>query len=153
MNKAIPLATAELLERAGLSHIVVVPSSGLDPLYSAFEQRGACLIATREEEAVGLAVGLALGGLWPAVVMQQSGVGNCLNAVLSLADPYEVDFPVLVFDRGEADINPVQRTSSAGTRRILKVLGATQLDLAAPEAHALFASGRKARVRWFLCQC
>lgn len=150
MNDSTPQATAHLLLRSGITHIVVVPSSGLDHLYSAYEARNSCLFATREEEAVGLAVGLAIGGMMPAVVMQQSGVGNCLNAVFSLADPYEVQFPILVFDRGVNDINPVQRISSARTSEILNALDVLRLNPSLPEAHFQFTSGLKACVRWYL---
>ena len=42
------------------------------------------LLATREEEAFGIAAGLYLGGRLPTVMLQSSGLGNSLNALTSL---------------------------------------------------------------------
>ena len=44
--------------------------------------------ATREEEAIGIAVGAYAVGRNAAVFMQSSGFGNTLNAVASLCIPY-----------------------------------------------------------------
>src|ERR1700752_2809904 len=42
------------------------------------------IVATREEEAFGIAAGLYLGGCRSAVMLQSSGLGNSLNAFGSL---------------------------------------------------------------------
>ena len=110
------------LLRAGVDWLVTVPTSHLDELYDSFGARGRCILATREEEAVAIAAGLATGGQSPFVVMQQSGVGNALNAVFTLADAYEIAFPILVIHRGQGDPNPIQRVSAAATVPILKTL-------------------------------
>jgi sulfopyruvate decarboxylase TPP-binding subunit len=129
--------------------LVVVPASGLDLLYQRFRERGRFILASREEEAVGLAAGLALGGARPLVVMQQSGVGNALNAVFTLAEAYDIRFPILVVDRGLDDDNPVQRVSSALTGRVLAALGVRALAAETAEAlPTLLTSGQ----RWFSWQ-
>jgi sulfopyruvate decarboxylase subunit alpha len=38
----------------------------------------------REDEAVAMAAGAFMGGKMPAVLMQNSGLGTCLNVLLSL---------------------------------------------------------------------
>ena len=48
---------------------------------------------TSEEEGVGLVAGAALGGQRAALLMQSSGVGNCIN-MLSLVE--ECRFPLLM---------------------------------------------------------
>jgi sulfopyruvate decarboxylase TPP-binding subunit len=151
MNKNLPYATAELLIQVDLAPLLVVPSSGLDPLYANYDRKGECIYATREEEAIAIAVGLTLGGRRPVVVMQQSGVGNCLNAIFSLADCYSIFFPILVFDRGEHDINPVQRISSHNTKMILSQLKMSILDPISPDAAAQFQAELALHTRWFLC--
>ena len=83
---------------------------------------------TREEEGVALAAGLAAAGEMPAVIMQQSGVGNCLNAVFTLADAYNLYFPILVATRSEEDENPVQRISVRSTGNLLELVSQTRLD-------------------------
>jgi sulfopyruvate decarboxylase TPP-binding subunit len=139
----MPYRTAPLVETlrsAGIDWVLTVPLSGMDGLYQEFAGRGRCIFATREEEAVATAAGLVLGGSRPIVVMQQSGVGNALNAVFTLADAYEIAFPILVFDRGESDPNPIQKASSRSTLPLLQQLGATTLaDWSGPGALAVLS--------------
>ena len=42
---------------------------------------------TREEECVAYAAGQRLAGKRPLVLFQSSGLGNCLNAIATLAVP------------------------------------------------------------------
>jgi sulfopyruvate decarboxylase alpha subunit len=55
---------------------------------------------TREEEGVGLLAGAYMGGLRGALLVQSSGFGNILNALGSLAIPYQIPFPILLSARG-----------------------------------------------------
>src|SRR5579864_5602106 len=111
------------LANNGLEWLLTVPTTGLERLYKTYEMAGRCLYATREEEAIALASGFVLAGACPIVIMQQTGVGNAINAVLSLADAYDIRFPVLVCDRTVNDPNAVQRVSSFGTSMVLNALG------------------------------
>lgn len=138
------------LAENGFEWLVTVPAAGLQRVYDSYEAIGRCLYATREEEAVGLASGLSLGGARPIVVMQQTGVGNALNAVLSLADAYDIRFPILVCDRTVDDPNPVQRVSSLGTARVLRALGCAELDWELPGAGRELGAQLQAGTRWIL---
>jgi sulfopyruvate decarboxylase alpha subunit len=63
---------------------------------------------TSEEEGIGLAAGAWLGGQRAALLMQSSGVGNCIN-MLSLAKNCRFPMLLLVTMRGEwAEFNPWQ---------------------------------------------
>jgi sulfopyruvate decarboxylase alpha subunit len=63
---------------------------------------------TTEEEGVALAAGAWLGGQRAALLMQSSGVGNCIN-MLSLAKNCRFPLVMLVTMRGEwAEFNPWQ---------------------------------------------
>ena len=53
-------------------------------------------IATREEEAFGIAAGLYLGGQRPTVMLQSSGLGNSINALTSLFVPYQIPPRMLI---------------------------------------------------------
>lgn len=130
--------------------LLVVPASGLNSLYDYYQKRKRCLYVTREEEAVAIAAGLTLGGARPLIVMQQSGVGNSLNAVFSLADAYEIFFPILVFDRSEKDPNPVQRVSSKNTRLILENLGHAHIDWSEVNAGEKFKNLLDGQCRWVI---
>lgn len=55
---------------------------------------------TREEEGVGIAAGAHLGGKNPAILMQNSGLGNSINALLSLTTLYRMPLLLLMSHRG-----------------------------------------------------
>ncbi len=54
----------------------------------------------REEDGVGLCAGLALAGRRPVMHIQSSGLGNMLNAILTLPFLYRLPLPVLASWRG-----------------------------------------------------
>lgn len=141
---------ASALIRTGFDWLLTVPTSGVQPIYRAFEERGRCLYATREEEAVAIAAGMALGRKQPLVLMQQSGVGNCLNAMFSLADACEIYFPIVVVERAGLDPNPIQRVSAAATRRVLDTLGCEILDWEHGRAQQQLEDLTRRRRRWLI---
>ncbi len=55
---------------------------------------------TREEEGVGISAGAALAGKRPAMFIQSSGIGNMINALLSLTGFYELPLAIFVSQRG-----------------------------------------------------
>jgi len=132
--------------------LVVVPGSGLNEVYEYYEQRGRCLFATREEEAVAISAGLAVAGKRPLVLMQQSGVGNALNAVFTLAEAYAIYFPIVSCDRSKDDPNPVQRHSSVQTWSVLETQGAVILDWTGADASERFRALLDRQQRWIVCQ-
>ena len=58
------------------------------------------LPAVREDTAIGLAAGAYLAGGWPCVLMQNSGLGYCLNALTSLNLIYRIPTLLIVGYRG-----------------------------------------------------
>jgi len=55
---------------------------------------------TREEEGVGISAGAALSGKRAAMFVQSSGVGNMINALLSLTGFYKLPLAIFVSQRG-----------------------------------------------------
>jgi sulfopyruvate decarboxylase subunit alpha len=55
---------------------------------------------TREEEGVGIAAGAYLGGKIPAILMQNSGLGNSINAIKSLLELYSIPVIFIMSHRG-----------------------------------------------------
>ena len=55
---------------------------------------------TREEEGAGICAGAALAGKRPAMFIQSSGIGNMINALLSLTGFYELPLAVFISQRG-----------------------------------------------------
>ncbi len=73
-----------LLQEAGFDFFTGVPDSTLAGVIAALIERQVYTPAVREDEAVGMAAGAYMGGRVPAVLMQNSGLGTSLNALISL---------------------------------------------------------------------
>ena len=81
------------------------------------------VVLTTEEEGVGLVAGAALGGSRAALLMQSSGVGNCIN-MFSLIKNCGFPCLVLVTMRGEfAEFNPWQIPMGSITNEVLRLSG------------------------------
>jgi sulfopyruvate decarboxylase subunit alpha len=150
MNQANAQRMLTAFEGCKISWLLVVPSTGLDLIYSHYDKLGRCIYVTREEEAIAVASGLVLGGEKPLVLIQQTGVGNTLNAVFTLADAYKIDFPIVVCDRSEFDPNPVQKISSVKTKNILESLGYSTVDWSKPNSIKMFEYFISQGVRWII---
>lgn len=92
----------DLLEQYGHDFYAGVPCSIFNALYRELNQRRHLryVPATREDSAVGMAVGAYMAGRSPVVIMQNSGLGYSLNAFTSLVLLYRVPLLVLVSWRG-----------------------------------------------------
>jgi sulfopyruvate decarboxylase alpha subunit len=86
--------------------------------------------ATREEEAIGIAVGAYAVGQYSAVFMQSSGFGNTINAVASLCIPCRTPVPLFINLRGDlGEFNIAQGAMGRATRPIMDILGITHYTL------------------------
>ena len=56
---------------------------------------------TREEEGIGIAAGVFLGGKKTVILMQNSGLGNSINALKSLIELYEIPIILIMSHRGD----------------------------------------------------
>jgi len=54
----------------------------------------------REEEGIGICAGTYLAGGKPLMLIQSSGLGNSINAIMSLTKTYELPLPILASWRG-----------------------------------------------------
>jgi sulfopyruvate decarboxylase subunit alpha len=82
------------------------------------------ILATREEEAFGIAAGLYLGGRLPTVMLQSSGLGNSLNAVTSLLMPYQIPALMVISMRGDSgEWNAAQVPMGRAVRGICESIG------------------------------
>jgi sulfopyruvate decarboxylase alpha subunit len=102
-----------------------VPDAGHSALIDLFQadREVVSTVLTTEEEGVAIAAGAWLGGQRSVLLMQSSGVGNCIN-MLSL--PAIARFPllILVTMRGEwAEFNPWQVPMSRATQPALEAIG------------------------------
>jgi len=67
-----------------------------------------CEFAPRENHAVGLAFGARIAGKQPCLLMQNSGLGLALDALLGLFDLYHQGLLLVVSNRGELEWEEVQ---------------------------------------------
>jgi phosphonopyruvate decarboxylase len=95
-------ALAALLEAQGYDFFTGVPCSMISSLIATLEAhpRLPYVPAVREDVAVGLAAGAWLAGRRPMVLMQNSGLGTSLNALVSLSLMYRLPALLLVTWRG-----------------------------------------------------
>lgn len=84
------------------SLIVYVPDISIHQVTSLIEDDPyfKLVSATREEEAIGIAVGSYATGRNAAVFMQSSGFGNTINAIASLCIPARTPIPMFINLRG-----------------------------------------------------
>jgi sulfopyruvate decarboxylase alpha subunit len=119
----------------------------------------ATVALTTEEEGVALAAGAYLGGRRSALLMQSSGVGNCIN-MFSLLKTCQIPFLTIVTMRGEwAEFNPWQIPMGQATPAALELMGVVVYRAAEPaavrptlEAAAGLAFGGYAAVAVLLAQ-
>ncbi|MEV4661070.1 thiamine pyrophosphate-binding protein [Micromonospora echinofusca] len=76
------------------------PCGILAPLYSRLEAAANLCTVSREDNAVGVAAGAAMTGRSPVVLMQNSGLGQSVNAIASLVVPYRIPMLLIVSLRG-----------------------------------------------------
>lgn len=114
---------------------------------------------TTEEEGIAFAAGAFLGGERAAVLMQSSGVGNCIN-MLSLPRVCNMPLVMLITMRGEwGEFNPWQVPMGQATQAVLEQCGVIvyrveALDEVSPTADAAiqFAFASRQRVAVLLAQ-
>ncbi len=137
-----------LLKVAGVRQVAIVPDAGHARLIKLCEKdKAMCVVRlTTEEEGVALLAGAWLGGEKGVLLMQSSGVGNCIN-MLTL--PIACQFPLLMLvtmrgDHGE--FNPAQIPMGNATQAVLEALGVIvkRVDRAADVAEMVSATLRLA---------
>ena len=85
---------------AGFYFFTGVHCSLAKSMIATLEERGGYVPETREDAAVGLAAGAYMAGKQPTVIMQNSGLGVCVNALSSLSLMYNFPCLLLITWRG-----------------------------------------------------
>jgi sulfopyruvate decarboxylase subunit beta len=88
------------LQRYGADFTASLPCEKIKVLLEMVGTTFRHLPLTREEEGVGICAGAALAGRRPAMFVQSSGIGNMINALLSLTQFYELPLAIFVSRRG-----------------------------------------------------
>ncbi len=137
-----------VLKDAGLEHVCFVPDAGHKNLIerSIADNQMTTVSLTSEEEGSAMLAGSWLGGKKGLLMMQSSGVGNCIN-MLGVNQECRIPILMLVTMRGEwGEFNPWQTTMGQGTQAALEAVGVIvhRLDEAANAADTVRAAARQA---------
>jgi len=89
-----------ILKKNGVDFTASLPCEKIKTLLEMVGRTFTHLPLTREEEGVGICAGAALAGRRPAMFVQSSGIGNMINALLSLTAFYELPLALFVSRRG-----------------------------------------------------
>ena len=131
------------LREFGIRHVTYVPDSGHARLIELCQAAADMepTVLTTEEEGIGILAGAWLGGERGVLLMQSSGVGNCINT-LSLAKVCGFPLLMIVTMRGEwGEANPWQVPMGQTAASNLRLAGVivyevTDADAAAPTVEA-----------------
>jgi sulfopyruvate decarboxylase alpha subunit len=113
----------DVIKTSGIDLVAYVPDAGHSILIekSRSDPDLDDVVLTTEEEGVALCTGAWLGGTRSVLLMQSSGVGNCIN-MFSLQRMARTPLVVIVTMRGEyAEFNPWQIPMGSGTEAVFKL--------------------------------
>lgn len=115
----------DAFKAADLRHVTYVPDAGHARLITLCRADAGMrtTVLTTEEEGVAIGLGAWLGGERSALLMQSSGVGNCVN-MLSLIAACAAPFLTVVTMRGEwEEFNPWQEPMGRATPKAFEIMG------------------------------
>ena len=90
----------DYLIKNNIQNFVGVPDSTLKYFIEQGLKKNKILITTREEEAIGIAVGMTLSESPSLVFMQNAGFANSISTITSLVQLYEIPVIFLIGWRG-----------------------------------------------------
>jgi sulfopyruvate decarboxylase beta subunit len=89
-----------ILKNNKIDLAATLPCDRIKALLPLISENIKTISLTREENGVGICAGAYLGGGRPVMVIQSTGLGNMINALLSLNLTYGIPLPVLASWRG-----------------------------------------------------
>ena len=128
-------AIFDAIKAADVQQLYYVPDAGHAHVIERAHQDPdiKAVVLTTEEEGVAMSCGAWLGGQRSVMLMQSSGVGNCVN-MFSLLQSCRIPFLTLITMRGEyAEFNPWQGPMSKATQPVLEAMGIRVLRVTDPD--------------------
>ena len=112
------------LVKKGIKNFVGVPDSTLKKFIEEGLQKNKIIISTREEEAIGIAVGMTLSKSKSLVFMQNAGFANSLSTITSLVQLYKIPLIFLIGWRGYLPKDAPEHTKIGKIQpELIKILG------------------------------
>jgi sulfopyruvate decarboxylase beta subunit len=113
----------EVLQREGIDLVASLPCDRTKELTHLIPTMFRTVDLLREEDGTGICAGVYLAGGRPAMVIQSSGLGNMVNALMSLTKTYSLPLPVIASWRGVyKEAIPAQVPFNRALPRMLKAL-------------------------------
>ncbi|MCP4388184.1 MAG: phosphonopyruvate decarboxylase [Gammaproteobacteria bacterium] len=125
----------EVLKDFGVKHVAYVPDAGHSTAIRLCEadEDVSSVVLTTEEEGIGYLAGAWLGGQRGALLLQSSGVGNCINT-LALQACSRFPLLMVVTMRGDwAEFNQWQNPMGQATEAALNLMGVRSWRADRPE--------------------
>lgn len=138
-----------VLREQNVRQVAYVPDTGLKHLIElvcADKKTMRAVPLTTEEEGIALATGAWLGGERSTLLLQSSGVGNCIN-MLGMAIECRIPLLMIVTMRGQwGEFNPWQMPMAQATAPVLTAMGVIVHPVAQADdvAETVAAAGRLA---------
>jgi sulfopyruvate decarboxylase alpha subunit len=132
VEAAWPAAIHRVFKQEGVRQLAYVPDAGHRRLIELCRADAALRVVplTSEEEGMALLAGAWLGGEKGALLMQSSGVGNCINALASITCACQFPLFMLITMRGEwGEGNPWQMPMGRAVAPVLETMGVRVLTV------------------------
>jgi sulfopyruvate decarboxylase subunit alpha len=125
----------DALVAAGVEVVSALPETWLVHLIRLAEDDPEMILVrlAKEEEGVGISAGAHLAGRRSAMLLQNHGLLQSVNGIVSLAQLYQIPLLLLISDRGHlGEPDPWQTQGGKTTRPILDALGIVTDELRDP---------------------
>lgn len=140
-----------ILQENAIDLVASIPCDKTKDLHFLLPEHFRHIGLTREEDGVGVCAGAFLAGGRPLMAIQSSGLGNMLNAIMSLSMTYDLPLPILASWRGvENETIPAQVPFNTAIPGILDATGipytiirdSSDLSLIGAVIHDAFGNSR-----------
>ena len=124
MKEVIQRQMFDYLHKLGVKNSVGVPDSTMKYFIDQGLKKNKIIIATREDESIGIAVGMSLAKSHSLVFMQNAGLANSISTITSLVQLYKIPLIFLVGWRGYLKNDaPEHKKIGEIQSKILKLVG------------------------------
>jgi sulfopyruvate decarboxylase subunit alpha len=126
----------EALKASGVRLVSALPETWLVHLIRMAEDDPEMILVrlAKEEEGVGISMGAHFAGVSSALLMQNHGLLQSVNGIVSGAMLYKMPLLLMISDRGHlGERDPWQTEGGRYTRRVLDALNIVHDELSRPE--------------------
>ena len=124
MNEKTQKEIFKFFTKNKIENFVGVPDSTMKYFIEQGLKKNKILIATREDESIGIAVGMSLAKSHSLVFMQNAGLANSISTITSLVQLYKIPLIFLVGWRGYLKNDaPEHKKIGEIQSKILKLVG------------------------------